>query len=78
MSNTHTCHWPECKQRVPAKMWGCKQHWYMLPADLRRLVWVAYEPGQETTKTPSRYYVSVARRVREWIRDNHPTQQGLL
>lgn len=67
---THTCHWPGCKKPVPPKMWGCRAHWYALPAALRRKVWAAYVPGQEITKTPSREYIAVAREVREWIINN--------
>ena len=64
---SHKCHWPGCPREVPPAMWGCKPHWFRLPADLRRLVWAAYHPGQEITKTPSAAYVTVARLVQNWI-----------
>lgn len=51
-------------------MWGCKPHWFALPAGLRRKVWATYRPGQEDTKTPSREYVEVAREVQAWIAAN--------
>jgi hypothetical protein len=70
-AGNHTCHWPGCGKRVPPAMWGCKRHWFMLPADLRAKIWGAYRPGQEITKTPSREYVAIAREVQEWIRTNH-------
>jgi hypothetical protein len=63
----HTCHWPGCATRVPAAMWGCRPHWYRLPLGLRNQVWAAFVPGQEVTKTPSRRYVAVARKVQAWI-----------
>jgi hypothetical protein len=63
----HLCHWPGCAQRVPAAMWGCRQHWFALPLGLRNQVWAAYRPGQEVTKTPSLSYVEVARQVQAWI-----------
>jgi hypothetical protein len=37
----HHCHWPGCEVPVPPAMWGCRRHWYMLPADIRRLIWAA-------------------------------------
>jgi hypothetical protein len=56
-------------------MWGCRGHWFRLPADLRRKVWAAYREGQEVTKTPSREYLDVAGEVHlwclQWIED-HP------
>jgi hypothetical protein len=41
----------------------------MLPRSLQQRIWRAYQPGQETTLTPSREYVEAARAVQEWIRD---------
>lgn len=64
----HTCHWPGCGKPVPPKMWGCKMHWFKLPARLRADIWRTYVPGQEITKTPSADYIAVAQRVQEWIR----------
>jgi hypothetical protein len=52
---------------VPPAAWGCRKHWFMLPIGLRNKVWVAYRPGQEESKTPSRRYVEVAQEVRNWI-----------
>jgi len=73
----HHCHWTGCDKKVPPAMWGCRKHWYMLPAEIRAKVWRAYRPGQEVTKDPSGEYLTVAREVREWIAANHPQQQGL-
>jgi hypothetical protein len=63
----HHCHWPGCERQVPPAMWGCRPHWYALPADLRNRIWLTYQPGQEKTATPSAQYVEVARAVQEWI-----------
>lgn len=68
-TGNHECHWPGCTKQVPPAMWGCKEHWFKLPAALRARVWRAYRPGQEISKTPSREYVAVARDVQEWIAD---------
>jgi len=49
-------------------MWGCREHWYRLPKDLRDRIWSAYRPGQEADKRPSAGYLAVAREAQEWIR----------
>jgi hypothetical protein len=67
----HTCHWPECEIQVPPAMWGCKEHWFMLPKQLRDQVWAAYVIGQEVSMTPSNEYLEIAHEVQEWIRENH-------
>ena len=68
----HHCHWPGCPAEVPPAMWGCRKHWFKLPADLRGEIWRTYRPGQEDSMTPSREYVAVALRVQDWIATNHP------
>lgn len=64
----HTCHWPGCEQQIPPAMWGCRPHWYALPAELRAKIWRAYRIGQEKTLSPSREYLAVAREVDAWIK----------
>lgn len=66
----HTCHWPGCERKVPPAMWGCRQHWFSLPARLRSKIWRTFQPGQEITKTPSPAYLEAAREVQEWIAEN--------
>lgn len=68
----HHCHWPGCEKQVPPAKWGCKEHWFKLPGDLRRAIWRAYRPGQEIDQRPSAEYVEVARRVQAWILAHHP------
>jgi len=63
----HHCHWPGCEKKVPPAMWGCKTHWFKLPAGLRAKVWATYRPGQEVTKDPSDKYLAVANEVQAWI-----------
>lgn len=66
----HTCHWPGCNRQVPPALWGCRPHWYALPADLRARIWRTYRIGQEESLTPSREYVAVARDVQDWIAEH--------
>lgn len=76
----HHCHWPGCSRNVPPAMWGCKAHWFALPAELRRKIWRTFKPGQEISARPSADYVEAAREVQAWIAANHPTttQRSLL
>jgi len=74
-TRNHHCHWTGCNAQVPPAMWGCKKHWFMLPRELRNKIWRAYQPGQEVDGTPSREYVAVALKVRDWIAKNHPQRQ---
>lgn len=34
----HRCPWPGCQERVPRSMWGCRPHWYALPAAIRNRI----------------------------------------
>lgn len=76
----HHCHWPECPKEVPAAMWGCSRHWYMLPPRIRARIWAAYRPGQEATKRPTADYIDAAKEAQEWIAVNPDPklQQGSL
>ena len=51
-------------------MWGCKQHWFTLPIEIRSRIWRAYQVGQEKFGRPSRAYVEAAHAAQEWIRAN--------
>lgn len=73
-SRDHTCHWPGCERQVPPAMWGCKEHWFKLPSDLRGRIWRAYRVGQEEDGRPSRAYLDVAREAQEWIAKHLPRQ----
>jgi len=63
----HTCHWPGCDKQIPPAMWGCKLHWFRLPALLRTKIWRAYRPGQEEDLRVSGEYLAVAKEVQQWI-----------
>lgn len=67
----HTCHWPGCSRQVPPAMWGCKEHWYKLPRNLRNRIWATYRPGQEVRMDPSQAYLDAADAVQKWIRENY-------
>lgn len=68
----HGCHWPGCAKQVPPAMWGCKAHWFALPARLRAAIWRTYRPGQEKTMNPSAEYIAVANEVQKWIASQQP------
>lgn len=58
---SHVCHAPDCNRPVPARMWGCKTHWFALPLKIRNAIWREYRPGQENDKKPSLRYLAVQR-----------------
>ena len=62
----HHCHWPGCSEQVPPAKWGCRRHWYMLPAAIRDAIWRTYRIGQERSQSPSREYVAAAHAAREF------------
>lgn len=64
----HHCHWPGCDKQVPPAMWGCRKHWFALPAEIRSRIWAAYRPGQEEDMDVSRAYAEAARAAQDWIR----------
>jgi len=66
----HSCHWPGCSVHVPPAKWGCRRHWYALPAPVRARIWRAYQIGQERSGRPSAEYVAAAREAQDWIRDH--------
>lgn len=70
----HHCHWPGCTRQVPPAMWGCKAHWFRLPAQLRSRIWATYRPGQEVNMTPSADYLKAADDVQRWIATQEPTR----
>ncbi len=69
-TRNHTCHWIGCNRQVPPALWGCRQHWYMLPKHLRDKIWATYEIGQEATMSPSDEYLEVADEVQRWIQEH--------
>lgn len=71
-SRFHECHWLGCTKQVPPALWGCKQHWFRLPAALRARIWRAYRPGQEKDLRPSAEYIEAAKAVQAWITGQRP------
>jgi len=65
-NNDHTCHWPGCDERVPARLWGCKRHWFTLPPRIREKIVKHYRRGQERSRDPSPEYIAAAKEAREW------------
>jgi len=72
-TRTHHCHWPGCEKQVQPAMWGCKGHWFALPAVLRARIWATYKPGQEVNGTPSAAYIEAAKAVQAWIAERSET-----
>jgi hypothetical protein len=68
VTGKHKCHWPGCEKLVVPAQWGCTQHWYTLPRDIRHKIWHAYRVSQEDDKVASAEYIEAAREAREWIK----------
>lgn len=66
----HRCHWPGCERLVPARMFACRQHWFLFPRALRAKLLETYSPGQEVRKNPSPAYLAAARALRAWAEDH--------
>jgi hypothetical protein len=50
-------------------MFMCKQHWEMLPKDMRDMIWSLYRTGQEKTKDPSMEYLNHAMACINYVAD---------
>lgn len=61
--SVHTCHAHACERRVPAAMFMCRVHWFLLRKPIRDAIWREYRPGQESDKKPSPRYMAVQRRA---------------
>lgn len=66
---SHTCHARHCTTGIPPKMFMCKQHWEMLPKDMRDMIWSLYRTGQEKTKDPSMEYLNHAMACINYVAD---------
>ncbi len=64
----HQCPWPGCPKHVTARLWGCRAHWFALPAPIRNRIFAARYPWSiEIEDTPSREYVAALKDAEHWI-----------
>jgi hypothetical protein len=63
---THRCSWPGCTLRVDPHLWGCRVHWFRVPADLRRELQRHFVPGQSVS-TWTIGYRAAFEAVERWI-----------
>jgi len=33
--DAHNCAYPGCTKPVSSQLWGCKEHWFLVPVELR-------------------------------------------
>lgn len=57
------CNWSSCNQKIEDKMWGCKYHWFKLPAFLRNKI-LAVSNIEE--------YIIINDEVQKWIKEHYP------
>jgi hypothetical protein len=63
----HECLWPDCGRLIPLSHWGCKAHWYKLPAQLRTRIGRAYRAGVDTGTHPTRGWRRAHAEALAWI-----------
>ena len=59
----HTCHALGCTKSVHPRYLMCPPHWRLVPKELQKAVWAAYEPGQEVRKDPTMEYIDIAHKA---------------
>ena len=73
----HPCHWPGCHVQIPRAMWGCKDHWNVLPKALKDRIWNAYTVGQEDYPgLVTGAYLDAASAARSWAEAYMACQRG--
>lgn len=63
----HSCHATGCSVEVEPRLFMCRKHWFMLPAEMRKLIWSNYAPQQEIYKDPSPQYIDIAQKCVYYI-----------
>ncbi len=64
----HKCPWPRCPIVVSARLWGCRAHWFALPAPIRKRIFAARHPWSiESEDTPSYEYRAALTAAAHWI-----------
>lgn len=33
--DAHQCNYPGCKEVIGGQLWGCRDHWFLIPVELR-------------------------------------------
>lgn len=66
MTHGHQCLWRGCGRFVSARLWGCKQHWYQLPPEIRDRIFAAYRVGQSIATASDEYRAAIAEADR-WV-----------
>jgi hypothetical protein len=66
---SHLCSWTGCREKVPDHLWGCRTHWYCLPAHLRGRILSAYVPGQGVADWTDEYRAAF-KAAQVWIQQH--------
>ncbi|CAB3758520.1 hypothetical protein [Paraburkholderia humisilvae] len=73
---THRCLWPGCERNVSASMWGCRTHWFALPARLRSRIGHAYRDGVDVGEHPTRRWREAHADALAWIAQHEEELHG--
>jgi len=77
----HLCGAIGCTRRIPRRLLMCRDHWLMVPMEMRERIWNHYAPGQELPPAaPSAAYLqSVADAINHvWRKENAAGKQVSL
>lgn len=77
MNRRHACGWPGCGTSVPISLWGCREHWFALPREIRTRINRAYQQGDREA------LLRAHRRAIQWIKtgtlpDEPKGREGLI
>jgi len=67
-AHDHQCPWPGCPKHVSPRLWGCRFHYFKLPAEIRKRIFDARFPWSiEREDTPSMEYRAALNDAARWI-----------
>lgn len=66
---SHFCNWPACTEVVPNHLWGCKFHWFLLPAKFRVALYRTWQVAKDNKDGPvaDKKYMEAFRKAKVWI-----------
>lgn len=64
------CHWPDCTEDVPGRMWACQKHWGVLPIPIRERLLRTFDLGAENSGTATAEYLLAVKAAYRWIELN--------
>lgn len=76
-AGVHTCAHPSCDQRGAGTMLACREHWFQLPAKLRRPIWSWWRVrlnNPDNVNAVSQHTKAVQKAVEFWDAAGHDSE----